>query len=132
MVTRPGAPPPEYPPPRSSAVESSSSTSPCPPGPISTAGSIPPARHRTSGQSRGPCHNPGSRLCPRLSCPDPERREGTMSLEHPAYWVIYVPESTEDGPAEVAAVAPDILPARLLGSDARGLLDQAERYHETH
>jgi hypothetical protein len=55
-----------------------------------------------------------------------------MSLEHPAYWVIYVPESTEDGPAEVAAVAPEVVPSRLLGRDARGLLDQAERYHEDH
>ena len=52
-----------------------------------------------------------------------------MSLLQPAYWLIYVPESTEDGPAEVAAIAPEDVPARSLGGDARGVLEQAQRYH---
>jgi hypothetical protein len=54
-----------------------------------------------------------------------------MSVEHPAYWLLYVPESTEVGVAEVAAVAPEAMPRKLLGADGRGLLDQAQRYQET-
>jgi hypothetical protein len=55
-----------------------------------------------------------------------------MSVEHPAYWLVYVPQSTEEGAAEVAAVAPEATPRRLLGADARALLAQAEHYHELH
>jgi hypothetical protein len=55
-----------------------------------------------------------------------------MSVEHPAYWLVYVPESTEEGAAEVAAVAPEATPRQLLGADGRALLVQVDRYHELH
>jgi hypothetical protein len=33
-----------------------------------------------------------------------------MSLDHPAYWLPYVPEGTETGTPVITAVAPEVLP----------------------
>ena len=55
-----------------------------------------------------------------------------MTLEHPAYWLVYVPESTDTGPPEITAVAPEVLPRELLSTDTEGLLAAADAFHAHH
>jgi hypothetical protein len=55
-----------------------------------------------------------------------------MSLERPGYWLVYVPESTETGPPEVAAVAPEMLRPERFSTDTQGLLVAADSFHAHH
>jgi hypothetical protein len=55
-----------------------------------------------------------------------------MTLERPVYWLVYVPESTETGPPEITAVAPEVLPRELLSTDTEGLLATVEAFHAHH
>ena len=55
-----------------------------------------------------------------------------MNLEHPNYWLAYLSESVEDGPAEVTAIAPCAMDRPRLTYDTRGLLAAADAYHDEH
>jgi hypothetical protein len=58
-----------------------------------------------------------------------------MSVEHPAYWLVYVSEvSEEEGYDEVIAVAPEVLDQEQYGRDAQWLLAAADgfRVHHRH
>ena len=55
-----------------------------------------------------------------------------MSLEHPAYWLAYVPESTETGTPVITAVAPEVMPRQRFSVDACGLLAAADAFHVHH
>ena len=44
-----------------------------------------------------------------------------MTFVHPDYWLVYVPESTEDGPPELTALAPALVDRRTLGDPVGGL-----------
>ena len=55
-----------------------------------------------------------------------------MTTVHPDYWLVYVPESTEDGPPELTAVAPAVIDRRRLDRDARITLAVADHFHLEH
>jgi hypothetical protein len=55
-----------------------------------------------------------------------------MSLGYPAYWLAYVPESTETGPPVITAVAPAVLPREQFSVDTRGMLAAADAFHVHH
>jgi hypothetical protein len=55
-----------------------------------------------------------------------------MTFVHPDYWLVYVPEATEDGPPELTALAPAVVDRRTLGRDARITLAVADVFHEDH
>lgn len=55
-----------------------------------------------------------------------------MPFVDPNYWLLYVPESTEDGPPELTAIAPAIINRRELCRDARITLAVADLYHREH
>lgn len=55
-----------------------------------------------------------------------------MGLEQPAYWLVYVPESTESGVTEVAAIAPERLPQDRFCRDTQWLLAAAAGYRAHH
>ena len=55
-----------------------------------------------------------------------------MTFVHPDYWLVYVPESTEDGPPELSALAPTVVDRRTLGRDARITLAVADVFHQDH
>ena len=55
-----------------------------------------------------------------------------MSLQQPTYWLAYLAEATETGPAEITATAPEILDRPRFTRDARVLLAAADAYHDVH
>ena len=55
-----------------------------------------------------------------------------MSLEHPNYWLAYLSEATETGPAEITVTAPEILDRQRFTHDAQILLAVADTYHGEH
>jgi hypothetical protein len=55
-----------------------------------------------------------------------------MSLDQPRYWLAYISEDVETGPAEVTAIAPEVLPRPGFTRDARVVLAAADAYHDAN
>ena len=54
-------------------------------------------------------------------------------MNHPAaYWLLYIPEPTENGPLEVAAIMPGFVDRTGLSHGARRVLGAAHAYHLEH
>lgn len=55
-----------------------------------------------------------------------------MSAHHPTYWLAYISEAVENGPAEITATAPEILDRPRFSQDVRVLLAAADAYHDAY
>lgn len=54
-------------------------------------------------------------------------------MNHPAaYWLLYIPEPSENGPLEVAAIMPGFVDRTGLSDGARRVLGAAHAYHLEH
>jgi hypothetical protein len=60
------------------------------------------------------------------------RKDTTMTLEQPTYWLAYLSEAVETGPAEITATAPETLERPKFTRDARVLLAAADIYRAAH
>jgi hypothetical protein len=54
-----------------------------------------------------------------------------ISLDQ-TYWLAYISEDVETGPAEVTAIAPEVLPRPRFTRDATVVLAAADAYHDAH